>query len=369
MSTKLIANEIRGLTGLRGVAATLVAWGHFHNEFPAPSRITLWVDLFFMLSGFVIARAYSGKVKSLGEILRFLVLRLGRIYPVHIFTFALAILAFGYANAMRGLPLFYWRDTPIGLLENLALIQAWPPWGAYSWNMPAWSISAEWAAYLAFPAFAYLRRSLAGAFIIPVCLGWIAFYIYRHGTNFGAGWQTGLWRCLLGFPLGMWLASVKVPKLVGSNAVGFAAGALLGCVWIFDLPDWLVVPPMALLILHLSVARGLLQRSLSSGPLYGLGLISYSLYMCHYPVYKMWQAYYRKTFHGGMTGAETLFFGLLLTAIVLLLSYAIWRLVEEPARIASRRFVNGGFLLPRRPSAIFGNSFGKTSSNSKRDLG
>jgi peptidoglycan/LPS O-acetylase OafA/YrhL len=51
-------SNIRALTGLRGIVAALVAWGHLHRQFPTPTPISLWVDLFFVLSGFVFSLAY-----------------------------------------------------------------------------------------------------------------------------------------------------------------------------------------------------------------------------------------------------------------------------------------------------------------------
>jgi len=332
--------EIRALTGLRGIAAALVAWGHFHLLFPAPTRITLFVDLFFMLSGFVIMLAYSDRLHSTRDGLRFLFLRLGRIYPLHLFTLAFAVLAIGYVNAMNGNPLFHWRDTQQGLIHNLFLVQAWPPIGAYSWNMPSWSISAEWAAYLLFPIMLIVSRYIKLWLIVPVLIGWVGFYLLRDGSSFGAGHTFGVHRCLLGFGLGMWLAMLRPPRWLYHDAFAIVAIIAMAAVWFLPLTDWWVVAPMALLVLNLSGGKGLVSEILSSKPVYGLGLISYSIYMSHYPIHKLWQQYHAKVFPNGMTNDQMFVAACVMIILVIAVSYAMWALVEDPARKMSKRLSN-----------------------------
>lgn len=85
------------LTPLRGIAAFCVVVYHISENFPVlqtqsatllpiVSRFYLWVDFFFILSGYIIALAYGDRLKSSSadERLRFLALRLARIYPLHI---------------------------------------------------------------------------------------------------------------------------------------------------------------------------------------------------------------------------------------------------------------------------------------------
>lgn len=92
---------------------------------------------------------------------------------------AMAVVAIGYVNAINGKPLFWWRDTVEGLWKNLLLIHAWPPNGAYSWNMPSWSISAEWAAYLVFPILLFVALKMRVWFVLVVIVGWAWFYVLR----------------------------------------------------------------------------------------------------------------------------------------------------------------------------------------------
>src|SRR5215469_633600 len=93
--------EIRALTGLRGVAALLVALYHINPNLIAPTATGrfvgkgyLWVDLFFVLSGFLLAMNYAGKFAGgwkLGAWLDFLLHRVARIYPLYIVLVAASL--------------------------------------------------------------------------------------------------------------------------------------------------------------------------------------------------------------------------------------------------------------------------------------
>ena len=95
----MAAGEIRSLTGLRGVTAMLVAAYHFYPvQSPLLSRTVgrfyLWVDLFFVLSGFVMALNYGRMFRdgfsgeAFGE---FLLRRLARVYPLYIVVLVLQV--------------------------------------------------------------------------------------------------------------------------------------------------------------------------------------------------------------------------------------------------------------------------------------
>jgi peptidoglycan/LPS O-acetylase OafA/YrhL len=80
--------ELRALTGLRGVAATVVALTHFHPTLPYDlQEFFFWhdaaVDLFFCLSGFTLSYVYSG---TNFQFSRYLTARIARIYPLYLVT-------------------------------------------------------------------------------------------------------------------------------------------------------------------------------------------------------------------------------------------------------------------------------------------
>lgn len=116
------------------------------------------VDLFFLLSGFVMMHVYGRVLDGPRDYVGFLQNRLARIYPLHLVTF-LAYLAIGVAS-WRGIitvenPAKY---DPQAVLPNLLMTHAWNMTKDITFNYPSWSISAEWAAYLIFPAVIWLAR-------------------------------------------------------------------------------------------------------------------------------------------------------------------------------------------------------------------
>src|SRR5580693_8695011 len=221
--------QLPSLTPLRGIAAVWVVIFHFCWYFPAvhPERYTgavykgyLAVDMFFVLSGFVITHVYKEGFaqRVTGRRYRdFLKARVARIYPLHI-TALLLFVATATAEraasyALRGsfepIPLLGERSLG-GFLANLVMLQGL--WAReLSWNDPSWSISLEFLAYLLFPLlFPVLWRAgpaakagLGG--LLLVALGWLA---YRTG-DYLTPW-TGTYailRCLPEFLAGMLLYS------------------------------------------------------------------------------------------------------------------------------------------------------------------
>src|ERR1700730_4495727 len=161
--------QLASLTPLRGIAALWVVIFHFCWYFPAvhPERYTgavykgyLAVDMFFVLSGFVITHVYKEGFaqRVTGRSYRdFLKARVARIYPLHI-TVLLLFVATATAEraasyALRGsfepVPLLGERSVG-GFFANIVMLQGL--WAReLSWNDPAWSISLEFLAYLLFP--------------------------------------------------------------------------------------------------------------------------------------------------------------------------------------------------------------------------
>src|SRR5438128_957266 len=155
---------VKPLTGIRALAALLVLGTHAEQNVPAGfealvpffSHGYLGVDLFFILSGFIITHVYlaSLAVPNRHAVQIFLWHRLIRLYPVHV-TVLTALVAMIYVAHAYRIPLNrpdQWEAS--SLVWHLTLLHAWGVLDVTGWNQPSWSISAEWFAYLLFPLLA-----------------------------------------------------------------------------------------------------------------------------------------------------------------------------------------------------------------------
>lgn len=288
--------ELLPLTAIRGLAAWWVVL--FHLRFllapwiPAAAlavlaRGNLAVDLFFILSGFVMALNYGDRVGAGGfDAYRdFLFRRFARIYPLH----CLVLLAFaGYALAAVRFGASRLADQSWGYFaQSLFLVQNWGFSGAAGWNVPAWSISTEALAYLLFPLLLVLvrpaRRPLWALAAALVLLGlsvepffWLLGYPFPNAVA-----QTGLFRCLVQFAMGMALYGLwcRLPRTRWLPAAAIATAALLAAAFaLWNAP--VVAIAWAALILGLARMPG--TGVLEAPALVWLGRVSYATYLVHY---------------------------------------------------------------------------------------
>jgi peptidoglycan/LPS O-acetylase OafA/YrhL len=285
--------ELLALTSIRGIAAWWVVLFHLRLLL-APwlpraaiailDQGNLAVDLFFILSGFVIALNYGDRLaadwRATGD---FLFRRFARIYPLHLLIL-LGFAAYIGAAVLFGSATIDGQD-PGYFIASLLLVQNWGVLHALKWNVPAWSISTEACAYLLFPFLLRLaapsRRAswLLAAFVLLLGLSVPAFFAATGNDFPNAVPETGLFRCLVQFAMGVLLFELYrrlngrrlAPLLIGAAAALGLAYASLG------LP--VVALGWAALVLGLALGRdGLLGNPV----LVWLGRISYATYLCHY---------------------------------------------------------------------------------------
>ena len=159
---------IPSLTPLRGIAALWVVLYHYNiwasnlgldDYLQIVDQGYLAVDLFFMISGFVMAhvyrRAFVQEIRA--NYLQFLGARVARLYPLHVFILLLFLAAALSARTADYMTSGQFDPIPIdgprsivALLANLFMLQGLKA-SALSWNYPTWSISVEFLAYLLFP--------------------------------------------------------------------------------------------------------------------------------------------------------------------------------------------------------------------------
>ena len=341
--------DLRPLTALRFMAALWVVlytfWPNLNVGFlpNLAAKGYLGVELFFVLSGFILSHVYLHAFAEKRFSYRgFLWARIARVYPLHIFTL-LGVMALGLAAVAVGMSIdgsvLSWKTLPAHLL----MLHAWGFAGEAGWNHPSWSISAEWFAYLAFPLFALaawpLRKrpwiATAGAAVFLMGL-YAAFERFAGFPLTEATFRWGALRIVPCFAYGCALylvyrrAPVKPagPLALLAGAVMIASASVLA--W-----DAVTVLAAGLLILALASIPHGRAGWLGSKPAVYLGEISYSVYMVCAP----WQIL-AVNLAARATGAEDkrlhllVWLGVILGLIVA--AAATYHLIERPARKALR---------------------------------
>ncbi len=270
------------LDSWRGIAACMVAlhhlpaYSHFH-EAPLLRNAYLFVDLFFVLSGFVIASTYRLRLAQGLAIWRFALLRFGRLYPLHfVMLLLLAALAAALQEA-RG------RAFPgLEFVASAALVQNFLV-GAYTLNTPSWSISVEFWTYLIFAALARAgQRPLLIAMGIAALLG--PPLIAAAAGNMDVITDYSMIRCLAGFACGVLLNAGYRERQWGTVPEVLAIAAVCGFVmWSGDSVASVAAPYLfsAVLLIY-APQSGAVSRLLAKPVFLFLGAISYSIYMVHW---------------------------------------------------------------------------------------
>ncbi|RSD29134.1 acyltransferase family protein [Vibrio pectenicida] len=352
----MIKKHIGALTGIRGVAALWVLLHHLVTQYPLegklPHLITniaekgwLGVDLFFLLSGFVIAYVHHNDFSnqiSFSIWRRFMWLRIARIYPVHLVTtlalipiFLLASSQFNYQSAVDAFSL-------PKLLFSLSLTNGMGIGNSIGWNAPSWSVSSEFFAYLCFPFLAAsifrtplsVRQciSIIGAiFILTISLGW--FLTSRQ--SYFAGWEFVLLRVLSEFVVGMIIFRIyQISKFRTLFPVALVALAVIVLMSLFNTPsrwDWVLIIAFGLLLFSLTDESHFASRWLSSSAAVYLGKISYSVYLCHGVVFMVLNSAFGRLLPD-WSGVALLLPTLAYVGISLLAAHIIYTFIEVPAQ-------------------------------------
>jgi peptidoglycan/LPS O-acetylase OafA/YrhL len=332
--------QIPALTGLRGIGAVWVLLYHLTEglHIPVLKSGYLGVDLFFILSGFVLTMVYADSFVSLNwqEYLRFLQVRLARIYPLYLATLLLAatlVLAFSerameFDQAAR-------RFSLDAFIACLLLIQNWAYWLPTSWNLPSWSLSAEWLAYLLFPVAIPMLRSFrtarhaaaaAGFLLVLLCVAVLSKGVDSDNLT-GSG---GTLRMVCEFGCGAFLCQAmrngfRIPSWTGS----VAAIAVLSITLSYSALNLLTTFGFALVVVIAAAGKGPLHTALSSRPVVFLGDISYSIYLLHWIVIEV---FIRLVPTPDKGGPPLLLRIITCVTIVLCLAWVSYRVIELPAR-------------------------------------
>ncbi|WP_233022602.1 acyltransferase family protein [Rhodopseudomonas boonkerdii] len=352
-----IKTETRHLDGLRIVAASAVVILHYsdyvkdqpvgHFLVDHTWHFNLFVDLFFVISGYVIASQYLTKVASPAAVGRFLWRRFARIYPLHLATLAFYVaiaLALHFGIARGENPARYpFSDIPAQLLLLHAIDGA-----RLTFNFPSWSLSAEFFCYVLFPLMAILVSRRKPFVLLLIAVPFISNTLFTviAGTEPWPDWinKGGALRALPAFNLGIACylyrdritALPALPGLLSGSLVLFIAiGAYLN---IFV--ALLIVYAIALLAIHHDCIR---QTTLFSK----LGFerwsdLTYSSYMLHIPVATLVLTLAARYLTPVLPGGKLI---LLPVAVVVLAALSVLSLrhFETPLRRALNEFYDRQF--------------------------
>ncbi|UBR43674.1 acyltransferase family protein [Aeromonas veronii] len=311
------------LTPLRGIAALMVVLFHARLLlFPQWMELIaghtqliengyLWVDLFFILSGVVLAHVYGEAFTRTPRTVgygRFLWLRLTRVYPLYLVTLLLLVgwelykaqhgVGF-YAGPLfkmwewEGMPPFGSPFTPAEALPSaLLLLQVVTDHGL-TWNFAAWSLSVEWISYLLFPLLIPLAvtRSRWSHLAPLLALTVLAFIVHSRGTLDVTSGALAVGHGVSEFVLGLWLLP-RVKAAKGSPMMKHDLPLLVAFVLPFALMQFTMTPQLTLLLIAsyvmliwIAACQGNRQSPLlcflDNRFTNWLGDLSYSIYLLH----------------------------------------------------------------------------------------
>jgi peptidoglycan/LPS O-acetylase OafA/YrhL len=341
--------DIRSLTGVRGVAALIIVIYHYGKfRLDLSGNATVWaiphgylpVDMFFMLSGYVIGYVYhdaflSGSQESYKI---FLFKRFARIFPAYLVISALYALKI--AAGLTGeetFARFGWFDA----VGNLLLLTGWGL-NVYPLIGVSWASSAELGSYFVAPLLMkYTLQKDVRWWTICVLLSLIGIILIAYSGKGSSGPLDvvdrnsflPLCRAMIGFTLG--LATLRYAdyldrlSAIAQDVLVIVILASMIAIAVFtpyDLPIYLLfIPFIAILSRDGRVAQALFGNRL----VYHLGLISYSIYLLH-PLFLTFAE--RSSRHVGNTMTAYVFCTLACFAAIWLLSYLSYRFVEMPGR-------------------------------------
>ncbi len=366
-ATRHPARRYEELEGIRGIAALLVIFYHVPYWHPLIHRLPivengrLMVQLFFVLSGFVISNAYRQRLKTPRALLDFQILRFGRLYPVHLLYLAFFVaVEFGkvFMEARYGITSnnteAFRQNSWTAVVEQLLLVQPIGPTGnALSFNSPAWSIGVEFYTYL---LFGFVVLWIPRLFLpIAAVLSFVSIYLL--------GWvDVGDWNLVLRGLSGFFLGCLVQELATRGNAFGtrylLAVGVIAMAVFLWTPQTvasecWIFA--LSAMIIHACAVgpENAIRRVLRSSFFAWLGRISYSVYMSHLAM--IWIVSQVVRFSrsgppklvvspGGHIDIEVSFPEALIAcaavlSLTLLVATVVNRLVEEPFRDATRRWV------------------------------
>jgi peptidoglycan/LPS O-acetylase OafA/YrhL len=344
--------QFRALDGWRGIGALFVALHHFPGQgfvyhFALVRHSWMFVDFFFVLSGFVVAFAYGERMQKRDALWPFAVRRFFRLWPLHVAVLAgfVALEAYRYWSTGEG---FTGTRSLFALLTNLTLTQSLGLNSDMTWNTPAWAVSTEFWTYLVFA----LTALLFGRWRNVVAILWIAGSVAvlalhsRYGMRETFDW--GMARCIYGFFVGALVYELWSRKWLAWFAGTWAetGTVVLALAYLLFIPgdrplEYLATPVFALVVLAFADDRGVLSRLMARPLSERFGGWSYAIYIVQMFVIASMASMLDLN---AITGSKADAMLAVYLVSVLALAIAGWRFIEIPGQQLAK------FFLPNRPA-------------------
>jgi peptidoglycan/LPS O-acetylase OafA/YrhL len=356
--------EIYSHTGLRGIAALSVFIYHLSLRdkiFPGlPEdifRFFYWpcyaVDLFFILSGFILNWVYLSQGNNINWI-SYIRARIARIIPLYFLTTLLFIPTDFYSIIKHGF-LFVGKYYILVFISNILMLSGIIDGNNITFNGAAWSISVEFFCYVfVFTFLVHIAKKIY-RFKINYCYMYLAvllltFMLYelyslrdvlKHLNLFLCTWDaTWLARGVIGFSLGFVLCNLFRKISVKTINLFIINGLSILCVVVFILtrisliPDFLLLVSFPILVLITAFDQGFLCGILRFKPFQWLGERSYSIYLWHIPILSAFGILFKysfiRSFH--LSNQSTMLNFIIVVGSVLIVSELSYRFFEKPCR-------------------------------------
>jgi peptidoglycan/LPS O-acetylase OafA/YrhL len=333
------------IDGLRAVAVVPVVL--FHAGVSGISGGFVGVDVFFVISGFLISQIIASEIgEQRFSLARFYERRVRRILPAFLFVTAITFLASLILLLPQDLARF--GDSLQAASLSGSNILFWLESGDYFANksdlkplLHTWSLGVEEQFYVVFPlllmAVSRLRgwRFLKLIAVISLVLS-LALSVYATDHYSIAAFYllpTRAWELLAGTILAIGVVPPLKRRLHAEIVAALGLAAIVAGILLFNgatpFPGWAAIAPVAgaAMIIHAgsTSTQTLVGRLLSTAPMRWIGLISFSLYLWHWPLIVFTKYYFIEPSLGLMS---------VVVALSFVLAYLTWRFVEQPLRRA-----------------------------------
>lgn len=353
-------NHIEGLDGLRGYAALAVCLYHASEIFGNPRLAPfayIAVDLFFVLSGFVLLIRYESKLTNqnigINTFFEFVSLRISRLYPLFLVASLLGFILNAYIFSQKGVTEILLPSAVSSLVRNIFVVPDFsispsnPTGLLFPFAYQAWSVFWELMLSICF-YFTVRFGKFLEAFIAIVSVSGLVYFTQNH-LSLDLGWgingsEIGFLRAFAGFYLGVLTARAyqffETSKFqIDKTFFSFVAIGALAIVFyyfhftyqsIYSLEIFFATIGFPVLVFSTAIGSFSILRL---KPFVFLGRISYSVYLLHGPV-AILSIFFMKE---NSTFAPSLYLGLIWSILMLGIAGLSFYLIERPCQNLLRR--------------------------------